>query len=132
MPGGPIACVDAALKQGYFGIGVVIVYDGNAMHFHNSGGKAEEGKDATHFEGMAIRQAIEELKKLRASGGTIISDNRNAAYDVDGGKYEIRCTQELGHSPSVMSLHDHAHYHARLGLNEARQIDAEQNPRIRT
>lgn len=113
--------VDAALNNGHYGLGAVIFKGEDAIELAHTGGKAKPGADAEYYEKEAILFGIRVCRENKIENATIYTDNRNAAYVVESKGFTIRCMQEDGIPPLAESMHGHAHYHAKLGLKDAKR-----------
>jgi len=115
-----VAYADASLKDGRYGIGVMLIHKSGVPVPLHYGGPAKEGKTADDYEGEAIEFAALVCNLFGHKTGKIINDNRNASYEsynIEG--FEVRCTCEESLGLLDNSLHIFAHNEAKKGRVEA-------------
>ena len=107
----PIIVVDASLDGGYFGIGMM-VDDGRAGTPYDHGARAEEGKDATHYEREAVLYAIRHCREAGITGAIIYNDNLLVILDINEEGFDVRHMKNESANPAIWRMHNDAHEHA--------------------
>ena len=102
---------DAALKDGRFGLGVVIYECWSRKAAFKKGGKARADFDIDDYEAMALVFAIECCDLAEVGKARIYSDNRNAVLMVEPRGHRLLFLNEpasSGYKKFAMAAHRQA------------------------